>query len=167
LRLLVEQLEDRLASATYRWERGAGTPNWTNANNWLIFNNLLNRYIQCLPGDYPGAGDLVRFEGTSTGACVVNEVTTIASLFVESNCTASIELPVFVGNSALTVTTGLSMYGASIRGFTPVGNPIQRGVLSLGPDSSSFWVGGTFKDMTVDVRRNCTFRDFLTLRLRG
>jgi hypothetical protein len=138
-RLFVEQLEDRLTPASVSWTGGAGTFNWTDANNW---SGLA----------VPGAADDVTISTTvtspitiSSGTQSINSLTDTSAALVLSGgslslaASSSTNKNLTVSGGTLTPSGGLTVSSATVNfnGGTSGGTvTILSGTLAIGAGST-------------------------------
>jgi|GEM_PF-4755030 len=147
-----EELEIRSLPATssYEWAPWGGanaSPDWTTFTNWKIWDRPLSRWIQTLPGQFPGEDDIAEFPAASTGVCVVDgggNPVEVKNLSIDSHSSIKIEL-----QQGLQVDKNLRIEGGTIAGFTTPQGIVQRGTLmALGGGE---WAGGTFENINFSI----------------
>lgn len=114
--LVGEDLEQRCVpdGKAFVWDLTASSyiyGNWGAADFWREQETIGGRTIDVVTSDVPGAGDTVIFDPAySNKGCVVNALTTVASINIRPGFTGYISL-----SSNLEVTDNLTMRGGTIK----------------------------------------------------
>src|SRR6476619_3354251 len=104
----MESLEERMLLATFTWDGGGATTNWSDADNW-----------DQVPAATPGPSDDVVFNATSAKASVLDAAFTasIRGLSINAGYTNTVSLA-----NTLTVTTNGVNWGAGTTGILSAGS---------------------------------------------